>query len=56
VFIVTIKTKGEEKPILELKTEDRARSRSVALLCQENKLECMVTQELAPRVVKFKGL
>lgn len=41
---------------LELKTEVRANARAVQLLAKENEIEVEVTEERAPRPVKFKDV
>lgn len=56
MYILTICEPHKLVTVLTLRTKNRAYARNTALLCQENGLECTVTQELEPRLVKFKGI
>jgi len=56
MFIAVVKELGAEKEYLVFRSENRNYMRNLQLLCKENKLECEVTEEVKPRVVKFKGV
>lgn len=47
---------GESNPLITLKTKERRLARSFVLLGKENGLDVKVTEEIAPRPVKFKGV
>jgi len=53
---ITIKTEKQGESPLVLETSVRTYARYCALLCEENKLECIVTEEREPRVVTFKNM
>jgi len=56
MFHITIQHPVEGEAPVVLETEDRSLARSVAQLAKENGLDYEVSTEVAPRVVKFKGL
>lgn len=56
MYKVTVTKEGEEKPILELDTEDRKLARAWKECCQNTPLTCLVMVEQAPKEAKFRGL
>ncbi len=56
MYIAIIKDGELVNDLLELKSENRNYMRSLQLLCEENGLPCEITEERAPRPVKFKGV
>ena len=56
MFTVVISHNQQGQSALKLTTEKRGLARAVALLGKENGLAVTVTEEVQPRVVKFKGV
>jgi len=56
--VYTAKIKGVELKDgeLTLSSDNRNHMRNLELLCKENKLTCVTTVEVTPRVVTFKGV
>lgn len=55
MFTITILTTLSKEPLV-LMTDVRSQSRIVVLVCKENGLPVEVTEEVKPRIVKFKGV
>ena len=55
MFTATIKGVELKDGELTLSSDNRNYMRNLELLCRENKLSCVTTVEVKPRVVTFKG-
>jgi len=56
LFTIIIRGVKVEGDTVTLTSENRNAARNVQIVCIENKLVCEVTQEVAPRPVRFKGV
>ena len=56
MFQATIRKLDAEDVLLKLQSESRRQMFYLRMLCDENHLLCEVTEEVKPRVVKFKGV
>lgn len=56
MFHIVIPHNQQGQPALKLKTNTRNLARAARMLGNENGLEVKVTEEVEPRVVKFKDV